>query len=42
LEDIVTKECEKKKTTRIKLMRGGRKVQAKEWQDLKCMAVWWS
>jgi len=26
LEDVVTKECEKKKTTRIKLMRGGRRV----------------
>jgi len=42
LEDVVAKECEKKKTKRIKLMRGGRGVQAEEWQDLKFMAVWWS
>jgi hypothetical protein len=42
LEDAVAKECEKKKTMRIKLMRGGRGVQVEEWQDLKCMAVWWS
>ncbi len=42
LEDVTAKECDKKKTKRIKLMRGGRGVQAKEWQDLKCMAVWWS
>jgi hypothetical protein len=42
LEDAAAKECDKKKTKRIKLMRGGRGVQAEEWQDLKCMAVWWS
>jgi hypothetical protein len=39
LEDAAAKECVKKKTKKIKPMRGGRKVQAKKWQDLKCMAV---
>jgi len=42
LEDAAAKKCEKKKTRRVTLMRGGRGGQAKEWQDLKCMAVWWS
>jgi hypothetical protein len=42
LEDVAAKKCDKKKTRRIKLMRDGRRVQAKEWQDFKCMAVWWS
>jgi hypothetical protein len=42
LEDAAAKECDKKKTRKIKSMRGGRRVQAKEWQDLKCMAVCWS
>jgi hypothetical protein len=42
LEDATAKECDKKKTKKIKPMRGGRRVQAKKWQDLKCMAVWWS
>jgi len=35
LEDAVVKECDKKKTRKIKPMRGGRKVQAKKSQDLK-------
>jgi len=35
LEDAVAKKCDKKKTRKIKLMRGGRRVQAKKWQDLK-------
>jgi hypothetical protein len=39
LEDVAAKECDKKKTKRIKLMRGGRGVQAEEWHDLKCMVV---
>jgi hypothetical protein len=42
LEDAAAKECDKKKTKKIKPMRGGRRVQAKKWQDLKCMAIWWS
>jgi hypothetical protein len=42
LEDVAIKECDKKKTRKIKSMRGGRRVQAKEWQNLKCMAIWWS
>jgi hypothetical protein len=28
-----------RKLVRIELMRGGRGVQAKEWQDLMCMVV---
>jgi len=39
LEDAAAKECDKKKTRKIKLMRGGRRVQVKKWQDLKCMAI---
>jgi hypothetical protein len=39
LEDAIAKECDKKKTRKIKSMRGGRKVQTKKWQDLKCMVV---
>jgi hypothetical protein len=39
LEDAAAKECDKKKTRKIKPMRGGRRVQAKKWQDLKCMEV---
>ncbi len=35
LEDAAAKECDKKKTRKIKPMRGGRRVQAKKWQDLK-------
>jgi len=35
LEDAVAKECDKKKTRKIKPMRGGKKVQAKKSQDLK-------
>jgi len=35
LEDAVAKECDKKKTRKIKLMKGGRRVQVKKWQDLK-------
>jgi hypothetical protein len=35
LEDATAKECGKKKTRKIKLMRGGKRVQAKKWQDLK-------
>jgi hypothetical protein len=31
LEDAIAKECDKKKTKKIKSMRGGRKVQAKKW-----------
>jgi hypothetical protein len=42
LEDAAAKECDKKKTRRIKLVRGGREVQTEEWQDVKCVAVWWS
>jgi len=42
LEDATIKECDKKKTRRIKLMKGGKGVQVEKWQDLKCMAVWWS
>jgi hypothetical protein len=39
LEDATTKECDKKKTMKIKPMRGARRVQAKEWHDFKCMAI---
>jgi hypothetical protein len=31
LEDVAIKECDKKKTRKIKPMRGGRRVQMKEW-----------
>jgi hypothetical protein len=31
LEDVAAKKCEKEKTRRKKLMRGGRGVQAEEW-----------
>jgi hypothetical protein len=41
LEDATAKERDKKKTRKIKPMRGGKKVQVKEWQDLKCMEVRW-